>query len=1025
MNITQFAFRYDRVVIVLVTILILSGLSAFVQLPKARDPGFVVRTAVITTQFPGANPERVELLVTDKLEKKVQEMPEVDFITSESRNGISIINANFLESYKNMRPIFDDLRRKVDDVKQDLPGGIDGPFVNDEFGDVFGSVYTLTGDGYSYAELKDVADDIRDRLLKIPEVAKVDIHGTQEEVVFVEYNNARLAELGVSPQQLAGVLTAANILSSGGDILTGRERIVLEPTGNFESIEDLRRTVIQLPNGSVVYLGDIANIYRDYSDPPKSVTRANGKPALAIAISMRDGGDILKLGEKLDEVIPIIKAQYPWGIELEKIWFQATLVENSIADFINNLFQAIAIVCLVMLITLGLRTGVVVAALIPTAMIISLYVMQIFGITINQISLAALIISLGLLVDNAIVMVESVIVKYDQGLSSVDAAIESGRELLLPLLISSLTTGAAFMPIALAESAVGEYTADIFYVVTITLLTSWVLSMTVIPMLASKTLCKKTLKHESAEQFDSRGYMLYKTILLTALKHKILFGLLMVALFFSAIQVLGYVPKIFVEQSEDPVFNGSFEMPLGTSIETSQAVMADIDQYIEKTFYNSGENSVKIKSWLTFIGDGGPRFDLTLNPPKRNPANSFLVGNTVEGGDVEEVIQGIEDYARKNYPDLNVKLSRFENGPPVGYPIQIRLSGPEFKQLYKIANDVTSRLYEDSLITSVKNTWGKQTKKLLVEVDQERARRAGVTSDDVAYSLKASLTGIEMTEYREDDKLIPITLRSIAADRQDISKLDGTSVYSQSSGESVPLKQVADVRLKFEPGMIERRDRNRTITLKAQLRPGATAAEVNKTLSLWLNETQKSWPRDYSYAEGGEAEESGQANASIAVKLPIAAMLILLLLVGQFNSVRRPFIILTTIPLGLIGVSYGLFIANSSFGFYTILGIISLSGIIINNAIVLLDRVKIEIEEFSKEQADAVISACLQRLRPILLTTATTVFGMMPLWWGGTAMFKPMAISIIFGLAFATLLTLLLVPVLYSLLFRVDFKQPK
>lgn len=1023
MNFTQLAFRYDRVVIIMVTILILSGLAAFVELPKARDPGFVVRTAVITTQFPGANPERVELLVTDKLEKKAQEMPEVDFITSESRNGISIINVNFLESYKNMRPIFDDLRRKVDDVKQDLPDGIDGPFVNDEFGDVFGSVYTLTGDGYSYAELKDVADDIRDRLLKIPEVAKVDIHGTQEEVVFVEYNNARLAELGVSPQQLAGVLTTANILSSGGDILTGRERVVLEPTGNFESIEELRRTVIQLPNGSVVYLGDIANIYRDYSDPPKSVTRANGDPALAVAISMREGGDILKLGEKLDQVIPIIKAQYPWGIELEKIWFQATLVENSVADFINNLLQAIAIVCLVMLITLGLRTGVVVAALIPTAMIISLYIMQIFGITINQISLAALIISLGLLVDNAIVMVESVIVKYDQGLSSIEAAIESGRELLLPLLVSSLTTGAAFMPIALAESAVGEYTADIFYVVTITLLTSWVLAMTIIPMLASKALCKKSLKHENAEQFNSRGYKVYKTILLTALKHKVWFGLLMLALFYSAIQVLAFVPKIFVEQSEDPVFNGSFEMPLGTSIETSQAVMADIDQYIERTFFNTEEESKKIKSWLTFIGDGGPRFDLTLNPPKRNPANSFLVGNTIEGEDVEEVIQGIEDYAREKHPDLNVKLSRFENGPPVGYPIQIRLSGPEFKQLYQIADEVTERLYEDSLITAVKNTWGKQTKKLLVEVDQERARRAGVTSEDVAYSLKASLTGIEMTEYREDDKLIPITLRSIAADRQDISKLDGTSVYSQSTGESVPLKQVADVRLVFEPGMIERRDRDRTITLKAQLRPDATAAEVNKTLSPWLEEAQKDWPRDYIYAEGGEAEESGEANASIAAKLPIAAMVVLLLLVAQFNSVRKPFIILTTIPLGIIGVSYGLFIANSSFGFFTILGIISLSGIIINNAIVLLDRVKIEIQEFNKEQADAVIAACLQRLRPILLTTATTVFGMMPLWWGGTAMFKPMAISIIFGLAFATMLTLLLVPVLYSLLFRVSFKQ--
>ncbi|MEM7027006.1 MAG: efflux RND transporter permease subunit [Pseudomonadota bacterium] len=1023
MHITQAAFKHDRVAVVLVIILLFSGLNAFVQLPKAQDPGFIVRVAVITTEFPGANPERVELLVTDKIEKKVQEMPEVDFITSESRTGISIINVNFLESYKNMRPIFDDLRRKVEDIESELPEGIRPPEVNDEFGDVFGSVYTLTGDGYNYAELKDIADDIRDRLLKLPDIAKVDIHGAQEEVIFVEYNNARLAELGVSPQQLSGVLSTANILSSGGDILTGRERIVLEPTGNYESVSELQRTVIQLPDGNVVYLGDIANIYRAYTDPPTSVTRVNGKPTLALAISMREGGDILKLGKQLDQAIPLISEKYPWGIDLDKVWFQADLVEQNVNNFISNLLQAIGIVCLVMLITLGLKTGIVVATLIPAAMIIALYVMQLFNITINQVSLAALIISLGLLVDNAIVLVESVIVKYEQGASAVDAAINSGKELLLPLLISSLTTAAAFMPIALAESAVGEYTADIFYVVAITLLTSWVLAMTVIPMLAAKSLCTSKQQAQAGEQYNSKGYLLYQSILLFSLKHKIIFGLFIIALFFSAIKTLAFVPSIFIEQSEDPIFNGNFEMPLGTSIENSQEVMADIDKYIYRTFLKPENGEPKIKNWLTFIGDGGPRFDLSLDPPKQNPANSFLVANTVKGADVEEVMAGIEEYAKEQHPDLALKLSRLENGPPVGYPIQIRLSGPEFDQLYRIVDQVTARLYAEPLVSSVKNTWGQKTKKLLVEVDQDRARRAGITNDDVAYSLKASLSGIEMTEYREDDKLIPITLRSIAADRQDISKLDGTSIYSQSTGESVPLKQVADVKLVFEPGKIERRDRNRTVTLKAQIIEGATATEVNKSLSPWLAETKQNWPRDYNYEEGGEAEESGDANASIAAKLPIAAMLILLLLVTQFNSLRRPFIILTTIPLGIIGVAYGLFIAGSSFGFFTILGIISLSGIIINNAIVLLDRVKIEVEEMGKSEADAIISACLQRLRPILLTTATTVLGMLPLWWGGSAMFKPMAISIIFGLAFATLLTLLLVPVLYSLFFRVSFKN--
>ena len=1024
MSLTKLAFRYDRIVYILITLLILSGIMAFQQLPKARDPGFIIRAAVVTTTLPGASPERMELLVTDKLEKKIQEMPEVDYIVSESRNGISIITVNFLESYKNMRPIFDDLRRKVADVQSELPDGASEPFVNDEYGDVFGSVYTLTGDGFSYAELKDVADDIRDRLLKLPDVAKVNLHGVQKESIFVEYDNARLTELGISPKQLSAVLSTVNILSSGGDILTGRERIVLEPTGNFETLDDLRKTVIPVPNGSVVYLGDIANIYRDYEDPPESIARANGKTTIAIGISMREGGDILKLGEQLDTLVPKVQTLYPWGIEIEKIWFQANLVENSVNDFIVSLLQAVAIVCIVIVIMLGLKTGVVVASLIPIAMIIAIFVMQTFGIDINQISLAALIISLGLLVDNAIVMVESILVKYDAGSNAVDAAIESGRELFLPLLTSSLTTSAAFMPIALAESAVGEYTSDIFYVVTITLLVSWLVAMTFIPMLSAASLKNKNQASANASQVSFSGpfYTLYKSILLFSLKHKLIFGILISTLFIAAIQGLAYVRVAFIEPSEDPVFNGALEMPLGTSIEANRAVIEDIDQFIYENYYKPNEGEAKIKNWLTFVGEGGPRLDLGLNPPNQNPANSFVIANTVNGNDVEPIIAGIESYATKHHPDLNLRLSRLENGPPVGYPIQIRVSGPDINELYKITDDITNYLYANPLVTHVKNTWGKKTKKLLVEVDQERARRAGVTSDDVAYSLNASLTGIDMTEYREDDKLIPITLRSIAADRQDIGKLDGTSVYSEATGQSVPLKQVADIHLVFEPGMIERRDRDRTITLKAKLRKEATAAEVNKTLSPWLEETQKSWPRDYYYNEGGESEEAEKGNASIAAKLPIAGMAILLLLVAQFNSVRRPLIILATIPLGIIGVTAGLLLANSSLGFFTLLGLISLSGIIINNAIVLIDRIKIEIDELGKQVKQAIIDACQQRLRPILLTTATTVLGMMPLWWGGTAMFRPMAVTIIFGLLFATLLTLLLVPVLYSLFFRVSFK---
>lgn len=1023
MDLTAAAIARNRVTLTIVGLVIIAGAVALQTLPKAQDPGFVVRTAVITTRFPGASPERVELLVTDKIEKKIQEMPEIDSITSESRTGISLIYANFKESYKVMRPIFDDLRRKVDTVTPDLPQGARIPEVNDEFGDVFGSVYTLSGDGFSYAELKAVADELRDELLKEPDIAKVSIHGEQQEVIFVEYNNARLAELGLSPQQLSASLASVNILSSGGDIISGRERITLEPTGNFESIDDLQRTVMQLPGGALVYLEDIASVYRGYKDPPRSVSRVNGEPTLAIAVSKREGGDILKLGDRLNVLMPELVSRYPWGIVIDKVWFQADLVDNVVQTFTSSLLQAIVIVILVMIAFLGLRTGLVVGSLIPTTIVASFFMMQIFDITINQISLTALIIALGLLVDNAIVIVESILVKREHGQDAISAAIDSGRELKTPLLISSLTTAAAFMPIAMAKSAVGEYTSDIFYVVGIALLSSWLLAMTFVPMLSTITLKVDASKANSDDAFEGRWYTYYRSLLLASLRCRYRFLAIIIGLFFLATVGLGLVRQEFIAPSEDPVFSAKLEMPLGTSIETSQQVISEVDQFIRATYYEPTTGEPLIRNWLTFIGEGGPRFQLSLNPPNPNPANSFVIANTINGRDVEEVMAGIEAYVRDRHPDLAAQVKRLENGPPVDYPIIVRISGSEFDALYSIADEVTGFLYDDPQVSDVKNSWGLQTKKLTVDVDQELARRSGVTSEDVAYSLQAGLTGIDLTQYREGDELIPVTLRTIAADRQDFSKLDGLTVYSQATGANVPLKQVANVELSFEPGIIERRDRDRTLSLNVQLQPDATAAEVVKSLEPWLSKSAKSWPAGHEFEIGGETEESGDANASIAAELPMAGMLILLLLVWQFNSLRRPAIILATIPLGLVGVTFGLLIVNSSFGFFTILGLISLSGIIINNAIVLLDRIAIEINEFGRTQADAILIACQQRMRPILLTTATTVLGMTPLLWGGTAMFKPMAITIIFGLAFATALTLLVVPVLYAMFFRVSFRD--
>jgi multidrug efflux pump subunit AcrB len=698
-------------------------------------------------------------------------------------------------------------------------------------------------------------------------------------------------------------------------------------------------------------------------------------------------------------------------------------VDNVVKTFSSSLIQAIIIVILVMIAFLGLRTGLVVGSLIPTTIVASFFTMKVFDITINQISLTALIIALGLLVDNAIVVVESILVKREKGQDPVSAAIESGAELKTPLLISSLTTAAAFMPIALAKSAVGEYTADIFYVVSIALLSSWLLAMTFVPMLTTVLLRVSPKARDDADEFGGRWYAFYRSLLTLSLRCRFRFIAIVVLLFALAVVGMGQVRQEFIAPSEDPVFTAKLELPLGASIETSQQVVADIDRFLSDTYFGPESAGRPIRNWLTFIGEGGPRFQLSLNPPNPNPANSFVIANTHDGKDVAEVMDGIENYVRNNHPDLGAQVKRLDNGPPVDYPIIVRISGSDFDSLYTVADQVTAYLQDVPDVSSVRSSWGLQTKKLLVDIDQELARRSGVTSEDVAYSLQAGLTGIDLTQYREGDELIPITLRTVAADRQDFSKLDGLMVFSQSTGSNVSLKQVADVQLAFEPGVIERRDRTRTLSLNVQLLPDATAAEVTRELVPWLEQVSRAWPAGHAFEIGGETEESGDANASIAAELPMAGMLILLLLVGQFNSLRRPAIILSTIPLGLIGVTFGLLVANSSFGFFTILGLISLSGIIINNAIVLLDRIAIEINEFGRTEVDAVLTACQQRLRPILLTTATTVLGMTPLLWGGTAMFKPMAITIIFGLAFATALTLLVVPVLYCMLFRVSFNE--
>ncbi|MCA9672043.1 MAG: efflux RND transporter permease subunit [Myxococcales bacterium] len=1073
---TRYAIDKTRVTAVVLLLLVVGGWLAFRSLPRAEDPGFIVRNALVTTFFPGASPDRVEKLVTDPLEKAIQEIPEIESVTSTSRTGISVINVAVKEQYKKMRPIWDALRRKVEREAAKLPAGVRKPQVNDEYGDVFGIVLGLSGDGLSYAELKQIADDARDALLALGDAAKVEIYGAQDERVFVEYDAARLAEVGLSPAKLRSILEKQNIVIPGGSLHHGKERVAIEPSGNFDSVAAIGKTVIELPgkDGKVVYLRDLVRIRRATVDPakdkvslgdgaklramagrfavrcqrdaqcgtrgrcvaiaaPNNNNKRNGDERrcapqvseLVLAISLRAGGNVIELGKQVKATMAKIEAGTPVGVTLGVVNFQPKDVQDVVSGFTSSLLQAIAVVMASMILFLGLRTGLVVSALIPTAMMASLLVMSVLGVGLDQISLAALIIALGMLVDNAVVMAEATLVRMEQGIEAKAAAIASAQELRVPLLTSSLTTSAAFLPIFMAKSAVGEYTASLFIVVTIALLSSWVLSLTMTPLLCAKLLKvspKKRDADETRDGFQSRFYRGYRRGLLLFVRRPLVTLAIVAVALFGAVKGFSKVPKLFFPPSDRPTFTAEVELQTGAAIEETQRVVRRIEALVERELRASKTRPDGVSTWASYIGKGAPKFYLGYNPESPRSSYAIMVMTASSYQAMPKIMQRLRTRVAELMPQVQVTVRPRQTGPPVKYPVQVRLVGKDTTSLLRLAEQVKTQLRSVPGAVGVNDDWGLRGKKVVIDVDQARARRAGVSSQDVAVSLQTLFSGLEVTQYREGNKVIPVVLRAQLRDRDDVEKIATLGIFAQATGRSVPLAQIADVRLAYEPAKRIRYNRAQAITVNANLAQGALASKVNAAIVPWLEKQKQSWPLGTRYELAGEAESSKKGNKSINEQMPIAAGIIILLLVLQFNSIRRPLIILITLPLGLIGVVLGLLGAGSYFGFMTLLGVVSLFGIVINNAIVLLDRVKIEIEENGCSPAHAIICAAQQRLRPILLTTFTTVAGLFPLWLGGGPMWEPMAISIIFGLSFATVLTLGVVPALYCLLFRVSFK---
>ncbi|MFW5490256.1 MAG: efflux RND transporter permease subunit [Desulfovibrio sp.] len=1011
MSPTRWCIENNRTFALIILAIAFLGIGTYQSISKLEDPDFTVRIAVISTVFPGASPQKVEELVTDKLEEKIREIAELDYVESRSMSGVSLIYVHVQERFMDMKPIWDRLRNKVDDVRPSLPEGVSGPYVNDEFGDVFGIVAAITGDGYSYRELKDVADDVRDELLRVKDVAKVERHGVQDERIFVNFSNARLAELGVSPAFIMQTLRQQNAIAPGGNALVGTERVVVEPTGEFKSLEQLAGTSISLPGKAQnIQLKDIATIERTFVDPPSELTRFNGKPCLMLAVSMAKGGNIVEMGKRLDATLKDIQARMPVGIDFNYVSYQPRFVDQAIGDFMVNLYEAFGFVVVVMLVFAGLRTALVAGLLVPMAIFMSIALMPFFDVVMQRVSIASLIIALGMLVDNGVVISENILVRLGRGEDRMKAVTEAATNLRMPLLAASLTTIFAFMPIATAKSETGEYCLSLFIVITLTLLSSWVLSLTFVPYLCFYVLKVKP----TTQEFKGFFYSLYRGFLKLCLRHRLVFVVLVVGLTAYSMYAFRYIPKIFFPPNDREMVVIDFWQPYGTDIGVTVERVGQLEHFLM--------DQPGVVSVGTFAGYGGPRWYLAMNIEQTHPNYAFLVVNTESLADAHALLQSTRNFVAGHLPDTRADVKMLEMGPPVGAPIQIRLSGKDMDKLFALRDKIEDVLDKTSGVTDIWDDWGEWTKKLVVDVDQERAKRAGISSQDIAMSLNTQISGMPITQFREGDTLIPVVFRSEKQEREGLDRLDDLNVTSYQSGKSLPLSQVAETRMTWQPGNIRRRDQTRTLTVKATV-SGRFASEIMEEIRPKIEALHHSsqWPAGYGIHFGGEDEEAQKSQASIMAGMPLAMAFILVTLMSQFNSVRRTLIILLTIPPMYIGITWGMMLSDSPFGFMAMLGMISLMGIIINNAIILIDAIERE-RERGREPYEALVLAAQKRLRPILMTACTTVIGLIPLSLQGGEMWRPMANVIIFGLAFATVLTLGLCPVLYSLFFNVREK---
>ncbi len=1011
MNLTGFALNNTRLTALVVAMLAIAGVLLFLNYPSKEDPEVTVREAVVAAYFPGMSPERVENLITRKLEKEIRRIPEVKKIKSSSKTGVSIIHVVVYDRFFEMEPIWQNLRNKMAEARPQLPRGAIGPFVNSDFGDVNVATVALTANGFSFEEMRKVARDIRDELYAVDGIRRVELHGVQRERIYLETTNARLARYGLSPEELIATLEAQNIILPGGRVEVGGYGVVIEPSGNFDSIDDIRDTVITIPaTEQVAYLRDVLNVRRAYEDPPQALAYYNGEPAIVLAVSMQKTGvNVLDFGPRIKEKIAEIEAELPVGYALDFATYQADYVAESVEGVTLNVYETLGIVLAMVMLFLGWRTGLIVGSIVPLTMLVSLVLMSVFGIELQRVSLATMIIALGLLVDNGIVIAEDIGRRMAEGASRREAALGTGQQLSLPLLTSSLTTILAFMPLMLASDSSGEYMRSMSLVILIALMTSWLLAMCFTPLLCVWFMGQpKQTPEQVKAAFDGRVYRIYKAFLRLLLRARIPFVGAVAAGLVGGFILLGQVPQQFFPESSRNQFYIYLDLPNGATTKATDATVRDVVEWLGDETVNP-----EVVANVAYVGYGGPRFFVPLAPRDEDPHVAFVLVTVTDAAAVDVVQERARSYLAETHPEALGRLKKFFLGNSETGLLEVRVRGRDLDTVAAFGKDVEAALRAIPGAIDVHNNWENRTTKIQVKIDQTRARRAGVTSKEIAQSLNAFFSGGTVTAYREGDQVIPIVLRAADAERTNLDRLRSIEVYSESGGHSVLLSDVADFVPVNQYSRIERYNLKRTVTVQAK-HSWLQAIELVQALEPALAEIEAKLPAGYSIEIGGEPEDAAKGQDALFEFVPHCLALIVLLLVWQFNSFAKPAIIFITIPLSFVGAAIGLLATGAFMGFMAMLGFLSLAGIIINNAIVLLDQIQVEIDDGATPY-DAVINASVSRFQPVMMTTLTTILGLLPLMLPPDPLFFAMAVVIAAGLSVGTILTLATVPVLYTL----------